>query len=205
MELALQKSPVEFWFDFSSGYAYFAAAFIDDLAARHSRSVLWRPYMLGVAFKRTGARGLSSTPMKGDYARHDWARLSRSTGLAFNPPENHPITALPASRAYYWVEENAPDKAHDFARAAFHAYFAEARDMTEPANVAGVGAEIGLNPKDLEKGISDERIKAKVKAMTDEAIEKNIFGSPFFLVDGEPFWGWDRMQMLEEWLETGGW
>ena len=121
----MANSPIEFWFDFSSGYAYFAAAVIDDLAARHGRIVHWRPFMLGVAFKKTGVTGLSRTPMKGDYARHDWARLSRMTGLAFNPPENHPIVALPASRAFYWVEENIPEKAHDFARVAFHAYFAE--------------------------------------------------------------------------------
>ena len=104
-------APIEFWFDFSSGYAYFAAYEIDAVAERHGRSVLWRPYMLGAAFKLTGARGLSGTPVKGDYARHDWARLSKLTGRPFRPPSNHPITALPASRAYYWVEEHFPDKA----------------------------------------------------------------------------------------------
>ncbi len=199
------NSPIEFWFDFSSGYAYFASATIDELAERHGRTALWRPYMLGVAFKHTGARGLSSTPMKGDYARRDWARLSRQTSLAFQPPQNHPITALPASRAYYWVEEHAPDVAHDFARAAFHAYFAEAQDMTVPANVASVGASLGLQADEIEAGISSEPMKVKVKAMSDEAIAKGVFGSPFFLVDGEPFWGFDRMPMLEHWLEKGGW
>lgn len=199
------KPPIEFWFDFSSGYAYFAAATIDALAERHGRAVLWRPYMLGVAFKHTGARGLSSTPMKGDYARHDWARLSRQTGLAFQPPGNHPITALPATRAYYWVEENAVDMAHDFARAAFHAYFAEARDMTDPATVATVGASLGLSADTLEAGITSDPMKARAKAASDEAIAKGVFGSPYFLVDGEPFWGWDRMTMIESWLETGGW
>jgi len=201
----MPKSPIEFWFDFSSGYAYFAAATIDEIADRQGRTVLWRPYMLGVAFKHTGVRGLSSTPMKGDYARRDWARLSRQTGLAFQPPENHPITALPASRAYYWVEEHAPEVAHDFARAAFHAYFAEAQDMTLPANVAAVGAKLGLPAAEIEAGISSEPIKAMVKAASDEAIAKGVFGSPFFLVDGEPFWGLDRIPMLKSWLETGGW
>jgi 2-hydroxychromene-2-carboxylate isomerase len=201
----MPKSPIEFWFDFSSGYAYFAAAIIDELANRHGRTVLWRPYMLGVAFKHTGARGLSSTPMKGDYARRDWARLSRQTGLAFRPPENHPITALPASRAYYWVEEHHPNAAHDFARAAFHTYFAEARDMTVPATVASVGASLGLPAAELEAGITGEQMKTKVRAASDEAIAKGVFGSPFFLIDGEPFWGWDRMPMIESWLETGGW
>ncbi|MDD9877195.1 MAG: 2-hydroxychromene-2-carboxylate isomerase [Magnetovibrio sp.] len=201
----MAKSPIEFWFDFSSGYAYFAAMAVDDLAARHGREVSWRPYMLGVAFKKTGVRGLSSTPMKSDYARLDWARLARRTGLPFQPPANHPIVQLPASRAYYWVEETAPEKTHDFGRALFHAYFAEARDLADPAVVAAVGAEVGLPAAGIEAGLASEPMKAKLKAASDEAISKNVFGSPFFLCDGEPFWGFDRMDMLEEWLETGGW
>ena len=143
--------------------------------------------------------------MKGDYARHDWARLSQQTGLPFRPPENHPITALPASRAYYWVDEHAPRLAHEFARAAFRAYFAEGRDTTVPAAVASVRAGLGLSAAELEAGLTSEPMKAKLKAATDEAIAKGVFGSPFFLVDREPFWGWDRMPMLESWLETGGW
>lgn len=196
---------IEFWFDFSSGYAYFAAQEIDALGARHGRDVLWRPYMLGVAFKQTGARGLSSTPMKGDYARHDWARLSRNLGVSFSLPSGHPITALPASRAYYWVEERFPDLAHEFARRAFRAYFGEGTDMTDPGNVARVGEPLGIPIGELEAGLASSPMKDRVKAVSAEAIEKGVFGSPFFRVDGEPFWGWDRMPMLEAWLETGGW
>lgn len=201
----MSKRPIEFWFDFSSGYAYFAAANIDDVAERHSRSVIWRPYMLGVAFKRTGARGLSGTPIKGDYARHDWTRLSKITGLPFRLPPNHPITALPATRAYYWVEDRFPEISHEFARRAFQAYFSEGLDMTSKANVAEVGRRLGLSASELEAGIIGDPIKEKVKAISQEALQKGVFGSPFFIADGEPFWGWDRIPMLEKWLESGSW
>jgi 2-hydroxychromene-2-carboxylate isomerase len=199
---ARPRSPIEFWFDFSSGYAYFAAFAIDAVAQRHGRTVAWRPYMLGVAFKRTGARGLSGTPIKGDYARHDWARLAKLTGLRFAPPANHPITALPASRAYYWVEANHPDVSHEFARRAFHAYFAEGQDLTQPAHVADIGSALGLPASALESAIGSDPIKQKVRDVTEEALGKGVFGSPFFLVDGEPFWGWDRIPMLEQWLAS---
>ena len=198
-------NPIEFWFDFSSGYAYFAAASIDELAARHGRTVLWRPYMLGVAFKVTGSRGLSGTPLKGDYARRDWARLSRRTGLPFAIPAAHPITALPASRAYYWIEDRFPDQAHEFARRAFRAYFADGVDMTDPLRVAEIAAPLGVPVEELALGIPSEPMKQRVKVKSAEALERGIFGSPFFIVEGEPFWGWDRMPMLEEWLQTGGW
>ncbi len=199
------QDAIEFWFDFSSGYAYFAAADIDALADRHGRAVTWRPFMLGVAFQQTGARGLSSTPMKGDYARNDWARLSRRTGLAFNPPAHHPIIALPASRAYYWIAQHAPGKAHAFAKAVFHAYYAEGQDLSEPTKVAALGPGLGVAATDLDVGMRDPAIKAQLKDAGDEAIAKGVFGSPFFIADGEPFWGTDRLAMLDDWLSTGGW
>ncbi len=200
----MSAPPIEFWFDFSSGYAYFAAHEIDALAARHGTRALWRPYMLGVAFRETGARGLSSTPMKGEYARHDWARLSRRTGLPFAIPEGHPITALPASRAYYWIEDRHPEQAHEFALRVFRAYFAEGLDLTQPGNVAELASPLGVSPDELTLAMTSPPMKERVKAASAEAIAKGVFGSPFFLFDGEPFWGWDRLPMLEEWLESSG-
>lgn len=196
---------IEFWFDFSSGYAYFAAQEIDALAARHGRDALWRPYMLGVAFKATGARGLSHTPLKGDYARRDWARISRRTGLPFVIPEGHPIAQLPASRAYYWIEDHHPDAAHDFALRVFRAYFVEGVDLTQPRNVAELAGPLGVPVDELAEALGSEPLKARLKQVSRAAIEQGVFGSPFFRVDGEPFWGWDRMGMLEEWLASGGW
>ena len=74
-------TPIEFWFDFASGYAYFAALEIEALAERHSRTVAWRPFTLGAAFKVTGAQGLGRTPLKREYARRDRDRLARLKGV----------------------------------------------------------------------------------------------------------------------------
>ncbi len=197
--------PIEFWFDFSSGYAYFAAHEIDELGERCGRAVLWRPYMLGVAFKATGARGLSHTPLKGDYARRDWARISRRSGRPFAIPPKHPIVALPASRAYYWIEDHHPEIAHEFARRAFSAYFVDGIDMSDPANVANVAEPLGVEREPLMRGMQSDEIKQRLKTVGDQALAKGVFGSPFFVVDGEPFWGWDRLPMLETWLRDGGW
>lgn len=198
-------APVEFWFDFSSSYAYFAAQDIDALAAAHGRRVIWRPYMLGVAFKATGMRGLSGTPIKGDYARRDWARIARETGLTFRLPPGHPIVALPASRAFYWIEGRDPAAAITFAKDAFHAYYAQNLDMTRVEVVAEVASRRGLDAGAVAAGMAQDDVKARVKQVSDEGVARGVFGSPFFLVDGEPFWGWDRMAMLDRWLARGGW
>ena len=91
-------APIEFWFDFASGYAYFAALEIEDLAERHGRTVIWRPFTLGTAFKVTGAQGLSRTPLKREYAQRDWHRLARLKRVQFNLPEQHPRVGLPGAR-----------------------------------------------------------------------------------------------------------
>jgi 2-hydroxychromene-2-carboxylate isomerase len=94
-----RAAPIEFWFDFASGYAYFAALEIEALAERYGRTVMWRPFTLGAAFKVTGAQGLSRTPLKREYAWHDWQRLARMKGVPFNLPPDHPKVGLPAIRA----------------------------------------------------------------------------------------------------------
>jgi len=99
-------SPIEFWFDFASGYAYFAALEIEAQAERHGRSILWRPFTLGAAFKVTGAQGLSRTPLKGEYARRDWQRLARLKGVVFKLPERHPKVGLAAIRAFYHLTQS---------------------------------------------------------------------------------------------------
>ena len=71
--------------------------------------------------------------------------------------------------------------------------------------VAELAKPLGIDSAQLLLGMTEPAIKDRAKAMSDQALGKNVFGSPFFIVDGEPFWGWDRLPMLEEWLKSGGW
>jgi 2-hydroxychromene-2-carboxylate isomerase len=202
----LPAGVIEFWFDFGSSYAYFAAMEIDALAGRCGRQVAWRPFLLGTAFRQTGAQGLSSTPLKKDYAARDWARLARARGIAFSPPPGHPAIALAATRAYYRLEEENPRRAQAFAHEVFRrVYQMGDLDTSDAEQVADLGAAFGIDREDLRSALDDPSLKARVKAISENAVARGIFGSPFFIVDGEPFWGADRMVMMEAWIETGGW
>jgi 2-hydroxychromene-2-carboxylate isomerase len=198
-------APIEFWFDFSSAYAYFAAHEIEEVAARHDRSVRWRPYMLGTAFKVTGARGLSSTPLKKEYANHDWRRLARLKGIPFNLPQGHPMVALPATRAFYKVEAIAPTLAPRFAKAVLDTYYSTGLDTTDAEAVSALAVPLGLDPAEIAAGCLDPAIKDRARAASEEAVARGVFGSPWFFVDGEPFWGHDRLPMMDDWLRRGGW
>jgi 2-hydroxychromene-2-carboxylate isomerase len=196
---------IEFWFDFSSSYAYFAALEIEALAQKHRRAVLWRPFMLGSAFSVTGARGLSSTPLKRDYARKDWARIARLRGVTFDLPANHPAIALPATRAFYHLDKTEPERAAVFAKAVFAAYYSGGLDSSDPVAVAALVDTIGGDGAGCIAALADPDLKALAKARSDEAIARGVFGSPWFFVDDEPFWGWDRLPFIDLWLTKGGW
>jgi 2-hydroxychromene-2-carboxylate isomerase len=201
----MNKPPIDFYFDFSSPYGYFASACIDDIAARHGREVIWRPILLGAVFKITGQQPLPTIPLKGSYALHDLARSARLLGLPFRLPSRFPIGATAPSRAYYWVHDRDATLARQLARALLRAYFAEDRDISNPEITVNVAAKLGVERAALAQALAEPALKERLRNEVDAAIERGVFGSPYIVVDGEPFWGADRLHQVERWLETGGW
>ena len=193
--------PIEFYFDFSSPYGYLASTQIDALAAKYKRDITWHPFLLGAAFKVTGQKPLIEQPVRGPYHAHDFARSARLLGVPFRLPEKFPFFALAASRAFYWL--GGDDRAKRLAKSVYHAAFGEGRDVTPMAVVAELAKAQGIDG--LETGIELPEIKAKLREVTDRAIADGVFGSPFFIVDGEAFWGHDRLAQVDRWLATGGW
>ena len=196
--------PIDFYFDFSSPYGYAASARIDAIAARHGRDVRWRPILLGAVFKLTGAQPLVSVPMKGDYAARDFGRTARLMGLPFTLPPTFPFGAVAHSRAFYWIEAQDASKARMFARGVYHHVFGEGRDAG-PEELGRIATGLGYDPAELAAGIGAPAVKERLKSEVDQAIARGVFGSPFIFVDGEPFWGSDRLDQVDRWLETGGW
>lgn len=200
-----KKTPIEFWFDFSSPYAYLAAMQIADMAEEHDRTVLWRPFLLGVVFKENGSAPLTKQPMKARYMNHDVERFARLYDIDFTWPDKFPLATQAAARAYYWLEQQNPALAADFVAVVFDALFARNRDVSDPATVLDIAEKMGADRAALSAALEDEAVKDKLKAVCAEAVERGIFGAPMTIVDGEMFWGADRLWMVEEWLENGGW
>jgi len=199
-------APVQFYFDFASPYGYLASTQIDTLAERHGRSVDWHPMLLGAVFKVTGGQPLTGIPIKGDYTGHDLLRFARFLDVPFRMPDPMPMHSVAAARAYYWREqEEGPGPAKVLAKAIFHAHFGEGRDLSRPEAIAELADAAGLDSKAMLDGMQSQNVKDRLRAVTDEGIGKGVFGSPFVIVDGEGFWGADRLDQVERWLATGGW
>lgn len=193
-------NPIDFYFDFSSPYGYFASAKIDEIAARHGRQVIWRPILLGAVFKITGQQPLPTIPLKGSYAKHDLARTARLLGVPFRLPTKFPVAGQAPSRAFYWAGDRDPALAKRLAHALYRAYFAEDRDISSPEVTANVAAKLGLDRDDVLQALNDPAVKERLKTEVDAAIERGVFGSPYVVIDGEPFWGADRLEQVDRWL-----
>ena len=199
------KAAIDFWFDFSSPYGYLMAEKIDAVAAKHGRKVKWHPILLGVIFQATGSRppadGVSS---KGSYMLRDFARSARYMGITYNLPSRFPLPTQNAARAYYWLYGQDCALARQFALAVYRAFFVDDLDISAPETVLEIAAKIGVDRNSLETALQSPEIKARLKEECDAALKAGVFGSPHIIIDGEPFFGADRLPQIEHWLETGG-
>ena len=199
------RGPVDFYFEFSSPYGYIAAQLAEDFERRIGRPLRWRPMLLGPIFKLTGQAPLSEIPMKGEYSKHDFPRTARLHNVAYSHPPKFPIGTVAAMRAFYWVEDRDAAQARSLAKALYKAYFVDGIDISAPQAVIDVAKSVGVDGASLAAALEDPALKERAKKEVESAIAAGVFGSPFFIADGEPFWGVDRMPMLEEWIRTGGW
>ena len=198
-------APIDFYFDFSSPYGYLAAQKIDALAAKYGRTVDWRPVLLGVVFKQTGMAPLTEIPLKGEYSKRDIARSARFHGITgFRMPSKFPIASQAPARIVLWLKARDPALAVRVAKALFHAFFVDDIDISNPDAAVAVAAKEGVDAAAARAAIDDPAIKNALKQDVEQAIGRGVFGSPFIIIDGEPFWGLDRFDQLERWLATGG-
>ena len=107
------------------------------------------------------------------------------------------------ARAFYWAHERDPALAKKLAQALYQAFFVQDRDISSPEITADAAATLGLKREDVLAALNDPAVKDKLKNEVDAAIKLGVFGSPYIVIDGEPFWGIDRFDQIERWLAHG--
>ncbi len=198
--------PIEFWFDFSSPFGYLGFQRVAEIEERTGRAVRLRPYLMGALFKTTGRQPLITHPMVWDYSLHDIRRSARRRGIDYSHPAPFPVGTPGACRVFYWIEDTrGTEDARRFAAAMYREYFVAGADASDPATVARVAADCGFDADGAAAAIGDDAWKTRVREVTAEAGGRGIFGSPFCVVDGESFWGNDRIDDVIAWVESGGW
>ena len=156
-------------------------------------------------FKQLGTSPLIFQPVKGPYSRHDLERSARLYGIIRNIPDPFPVNSLAACRAYYWLEASDPALAKKLTQALYRGYFIDNRNLGVTEIVIETAASLEIDREAVTAALHDGDVKARLRGAVDEALEKGVFGAPFFIYGDEKFWGCDRMDHLDKWLGTGGW
>lgn len=191
---------LDFFFEFASTYSYLAAARIAQLADARGVEVAWRPFLLGPIF---GAQGRSTSPFniypaKGRNMWRDMERLSALQGLPFAKPDIFPQNGLKAARMALTIPDGSDRAA--FVVAAYRANFAEGRDISDDAVLTDILVTLDRDPDAHTATAVLPATKAMLRANTEEAIAKGVFGAPAFIApDGELFWGNDRLEHALDW------
>ncbi len=197
---------VDFYFDFISPFGYLAADAIEALAAEFGRTVDWRPFLLGVTVMQVmGLKPLMETPLKANYMTIDRPRMARLLGVPLRIPDMDGVNSIAAARAYYWLAETDPALAKAVARRLLQRLWVEGRDITEPETVIAEAAACGADGGALREALGGQAVRDRLRAAVERAVERKVFGSPFFIVDDQPIWGVDRLWMVRHWLTHGAW
>lgn len=201
---------VDFYLDFSSPYAYIAANIVDEFAAKHGARMNWLPFVLGAVFKDEGTRPLMEYPKKGAYSKIDILRSAKYHQVTYNHPTPFPVGTITALRVFYAIRslegnKGGEEAAKAYAKLVFKSYFIDGKDISSPQMAIEIAGQLGHEPDLIASRIQDAGVKAELKAVTDHAIGRGVFGAPFFYVGDEPFWGVDRLEMLAHYLKKGSW
>jgi 2-hydroxychromene-2-carboxylate isomerase len=195
-------SPIEFYFDFASPFAWLVADGLTDLAARHQREVAWRPVLLFAVFKALGLPPPMEVEARRRYLLHDMQRSASVYGVPYRHPRVFPaVSPLPA-RMFYAIDSFDTALATRFARATLQAHFVHDRDITKPEVMADVASALGLAADDIATAAAGDTAKARLREAVDAATAKGMIGSPFVVIDHEPFFGADRLPHMEWWLHN---
>jgi len=196
-------SSVEFFFDYGSPYSYLADSRLSGLAARTGAEVVYRPMLLGGVFKATGNQSpfLEPVEAKRRYFSIELRRTVSALGVAFEQNPNFPINTLGLMRAAYAAR--ALEVFDAFHTAIYPAFWTTGANLGDGEVLEGVLSAAGLDGKEILTVSGQDEVKSALRRTTDEAVERGVFGAPTFFVDGEMFFGNDRMGLVEDALSAG--
>lgn len=199
MELNLKT--FEFWFDFGSPAAYLASTQIAGIEAATGARAVYKPMLLGGVFQATGNHSPATIAAKGRYVFTDFARFARRYGVPLKVNRHFPINTLLLMRGAVGLQLREPERFPAYCKAMFEAIWVDSLDMNDPAVVGGALHRAGFDAQALLALAGEPAVKDALKAATQEAVQRGVFGAPTFFVGDQMFWGQDRIDFVKEALQ----
>jgi 2-hydroxychromene-2-carboxylate isomerase len=198
---------LDFYFDFISPFGWLASLRVDELAARHGYETQWHSMLLGVSvLKVMGMKPLRQYPLKGNYLKHDLLRYMRKHGIkTARDLESAPASPIASGRIFHTINESDPEQAKVIARHLLNAYWGEGRDIGDAEIALDIASNAGADRQTLKDALASGEGDRLLRAAVERSLQRGVFGSPFFIVGDEPFFGLEKMELLDDWLTTNGW
>jgi 2-hydroxychromene-2-carboxylate isomerase len=193
---------VEFYFDVGSPAAYLAWTQLPQIARAAGAEIEYRPFLLGGVFQATGNRSPMEVPAKGQYMQDDLQRFARRYGVPFAHNPHFPINTLTLMRGATGLQMREPARMVPYVDAVYRAIWVDGKNMNDAATVGKVLQQAGFAPEQLLALASDQAVKDHLKAETQEAVARGVFGAPTFFVGQDMFWGQDRLDFVKESLQS---
>ena len=190
---------IEFFWDPASPFTYLASTQINTIARDCGAELVWKPFLLGKAFEASGNRPPVSVPAKGKHMFIDLRRWATLYGVPLQFPKSFQVNSVSPERAAI-AAANA-GKGPEFAKALMSAHWGEGRDISQPDELKAIAASLGLDGDAILAATQDATVKDVLKANTEEAVKRGVFGAPTFFVGDEMFWGNDRLELLRAYLK----
>lgn len=193
--------PLHFYFDLASPYAWFAFDQVGEIARDAGRTVEYRPILMWAVLKAHGIAPPMDAAVKRRYFLHDMQRSATFHGVEYKQPAKLPLSSHLASRLCHVALRTNADLGRDLSRRILRAFFAEGQDISREDVIATIAVELGMSQAEARDAMSGATGRALLEAAVTEAIEREVVGSPFILVDGEGFFGVDRLPQLDWFLK----
>jgi len=181
---------IDFYFDFISPYSYLAYKRIKLIIKKDKLRINYKPILLGGLHKLGGITAPAFNERKMKNMKNDCELVALKNKINFKWNAKFPINTLYLMRGYLVVKDNLKEKFFDLC---FEAYWKDNVDISDEENVGKILDLIKIDKEKFFKDIQDTQIKDKLKRLTNEAFEKNVFGAPTFIVNNQIFWGQDRL------------
>jgi 2-hydroxychromene-2-carboxylate isomerase len=154
--------------------------------------------LLGALFKATGNASPASVPAKGRYMHADLARYAIRYGVAYSQNPHFPIITLTLMRGAAGVQSSMPGRFVAYLTSVFEAIWVKKLNMNDPAVVAAELKAAGFDADGFMALVNNATVKDRLRATTDEAVERGVFGAPSMFVDGTLYFGQDRLDFVRE-------
>jgi len=186
---------LEFYFDYGSPYSYLADTQVEAIAQRAGATLVRKPMLLGGVFKATGNHSPAELPQKSAWSGFDMPMWARHYGVPFQRNPFFPVNTLALMRGAAAAQiDGSFERYHP---AVFKAMWVEGRNLNDMKEVAAVLSAAGLDAAIFGARIQDQDVKDRLKATTEEAVARGVFGAPTCFVDKMMFFGNDRLPFVE--------